>query len=121
MEFYGSEELTIDKCLERPKAEGNEPFMACHSVAGDMTCCLWKAPNMNLAEFNAFIDRYTGNSVINKTYAIDFGFGLKQLTSRGYLRDLLNAANGRPSPGFLDGDSLWLCHRECTAHLYLFS
>eukprot|EP00804_Cyclotella_cryptica_P005577 CCRYP_003065-RB/>CCRYP_003065-RB protein AED:0.09 eAED:0.09 QI:73/0.66/0.75/1/0.66/0.5/4/73/266 len=114
MQLYAEEGMTVDKALQHPDWEGNECLLTCSSVDGDWTCCLWKAPNKTLQEFQGFIDRFTGDAVTNKTYVVEGGFGLKHLNTRGYIRDLINASQGRSSPGFLDGDKFWMVHHKIT-------
>jgi hypothetical protein len=51
MQLYADEDMTVDKALQHPDWEGNECLLTCNSADGDWTCCLWKAPNKSLQEF----------------------------------------------------------------------
>lgn len=115
VEIMGAEDMTIDKAMKQDEWGGHEVLFTVHNTEGTLTCCLWKTSStMPLSEFQEFIDKFTGAFTTNKVYVVEGGLGLnlKKLDFRGYLRDFINTAQGRNSPGFLDASMLWMCHRE---------
>ena len=51
---------------------------------------------------------------IPKVYSVKEALGHKNLDSRGYMRDMINAAQGRESPGYLDKSMFWMTHHKIT-------
>ncbi|EED96591.1 predicted protein [Thalassiosira pseudonana CCMP1335] len=117
VEIMGAEDMTIDKAMKQDEWGGHEVLFTVHNTEGTLTCCLWKTSStMPLSEFQEFIDKFTGAFTTNKVYVVEGGLGLnlKKLDFRGYLRDFINTAQGRNSPGFLDASMLWMCHHHVT-------
>ena len=105
----------MDKARSYPEWEGNECVLTIPDSNGKMTLCIWKMPSGTTKdEFQAFIDRFACGHANNKVFQVEEALGLKHLDSRRYFSDLINAAHGRQSPGYLDAPTLWMTHHHIT-------
>ena len=127
--------------MQLSRWEGNECLLKCSDVTGMMAVCLWKRPDhatihdfqgtficrlmlcqyaTNKAQGSLGIlridsmDRFTGGTCTNKVYAVKEAFGASKLTTRGFMQDFINSAQGRGGAGFHDRSMLWLIHHHVT-------
>ena len=105
--------MTVDKARAYPEWEGNECVLTIPTSDGKMTICLWKMSNgTSKDEFQAFIDRFSCGYANNKVFQVEQSMGAQNLNSRAFLSDLINASQGRQSPGYLDAPMLWMTHHH---------
>mmetsp|Transcript_18916 Transcript_18916/g.28531 ORF Transcript_18916/g.28531 Transcript_18916/m.28531 type:complete len:273 (+) Transcript_18916:91-909(+) len=110
-DIFGAEDMTVDKARSYPEWEGNECVLAIPTSDDKMTICLWKMRSgTSKDEFQAFIDRFACGYANNKVFQVEQALGIRKLDARGYFSDLINAAQGRHSPGYLDAPKVWLTH-----------
>mmetsp|Transcript_17787 Transcript_17787/g.26985 ORF Transcript_17787/g.26985 Transcript_17787/m.26985 type:complete len:273 (-) Transcript_17787:188-1006(-) len=110
-DIFGAEDMTVDKARSYPEWEGNECVLSIPTIDDKMAMALWKMRSgTSKDEFQAFIDRFVCGYANNKVFQVEHAIGIRKLDARGFFSDLINAAQGRQSPGYLDAPKVWLTH-----------